>query len=329
MSSLPSWNPLIPELDAAPTPTDHNDCGSEAFSSVRRSSAEDPHLVDLPLYAILKQVLGTMRASGAAIALRAGDAVFCRASSGAAAPSVGARLYPGVGLTGLCLNSGESQLCKDTRADSRVNSEACKELGVRSALAVPIKQNSAVAGVLVVLSDDVNAFKEHQVRVIKALANRVLPKTPESTITKHHPQLIFQPLLDRRFSPLLDLTKFFEAAYVLQQQNIRLQLEDLDKKPGPKAGCPEVYLQARHEDEAGLAPQFGQECPISALWSRTSLYAALVLFAMWACGYCLSRSIPASPDVGAVQFRSTDRPSKAAKPPERPLDTQQPVKSSR
>ena len=329
MSSLPSWNPLIPELDAAPTPTDHNDCGSEAFSSVRRSSAEDPHLVDLPLYAILKQVLGTMRASGAAIALRAGDAVFCRASSGAAAPSVGARLYPGVGLTGLCLNSGESQLCKDTRVDSRVNSEACKELGVRSVLAVPIKQNSAVAGVLVVLSDDVNAFKEHQVRVIKALANRVLPKTPESTITKHHPQLIFQPLLDRRFSPLLDLTKFFEAAYVLQQQNIRLQLEDLDKKPGPKAGCPEVYLQVRHEDEAGLAPQFGQECPISALWSRTSLYAALVLFAMWACGYCLSRSIPASPDVGAVQFWSTDRPSKAAKPPERPLDTQQPVKSSR
>jgi hypothetical protein len=64
--------------------------------------------------------------------------------------------------------------------------------------------------------------KEHQVRAIKALTNRVLPNTPESTITKHHPELIFQPLLGRRFSPLLDLTKFFEAAYVMTAHFVRV-----------------------------------------------------------------------------------------------------------
>src|SRR6266853_1354131 len=69
------------------------------------------------LQAILEEAMEGTGATGAAIVLSTENAVCCRASTGAPAPEVGARLHAGISLTGLCLDTGEILLCNDTHTD--------------------------------------------------------------------------------------------------------------------------------------------------------------------------------------------------------------------
>ena len=119
-------------------------------------------------------------ATGAAIALSTEDAVCCRASIGALAPEVGTRLHAGISLTGLCLETGEVLLCNDTSTDRRVDPQLCKEIGIRSVLVLPIKQNAKVVGVLLLLSINPNAFNQHDATAMSKLADGVLPLSSES-----------------------------------------------------------------------------------------------------------------------------------------------------
>jgi transcriptional regulator with GAF, ATPase, and Fis domain len=126
------------------------------------------------LQAILEEAMEGTGATGAAIALSAPEGVYCRASIGVPAPEAGTRLRAGIGLTGLCLSTGEILLCNDTNTDRRANSKLCKETGIRSALVLPIKQHAKVVGVLELLSANPNAFNQHQATALSMLADRVL-----------------------------------------------------------------------------------------------------------------------------------------------------------
>src|ERR1700730_4926585 len=132
------------------------------------------------LQAILEQAMERTGATGAAIALSTEDAVYCRASTGAPAPQVGARLQSGMSLTRLCLGTGEILLCNDTNTDRRVDPQLCKEMGIRSLLILPIKRNAKVVGVLEVLSINPDAFNAHDATAMSELADRVLPLPSES-----------------------------------------------------------------------------------------------------------------------------------------------------
>src|SRR6266478_811519 len=132
------------------------------------------------LQAILEQAMERTGATGAAIVLSTEDAVCCRASTGAPAPEVGARLHAGISLTGLCLDTGEILLCNDTNTDRRVNPQVCKETGIRSVMVLPIKQNVKVVGVLEVMSVNPYAFNQHDAMAMSKLADRVLSLSSES-----------------------------------------------------------------------------------------------------------------------------------------------------
>jgi GAF domain-containing protein/Sel1 repeat-containing protein len=99
-------------------------------------------------------------ADGAAIAVSFGGAdLRCAASSGAA-PPLGTRLDPDTGLTGLCFRRGQTLLCRDTDADAKVDAAACRALGIRSVLALPLIEGRSVVGVLELLASEPDAFKE-------------------------------------------------------------------------------------------------------------------------------------------------------------------------
>src|ERR1700731_3899170 len=98
------------------------------FSAITTSRRKESVGPEPELQAILEQAMEETRATGAAIALSTEDAVCCRASIGATAPKVGARLHAGISLTGLCLGTGEILLCNDTNADQRVDPLSCKEI---------------------------------------------------------------------------------------------------------------------------------------------------------------------------------------------------------
>ncbi len=119
-----------------------------------------------------------VRASGAAIALADGDPDFmvCRASSGADAPPVGARLQVGSGFSGECVKTGVPLRCDDSEVDVRVDRESCRALGIRSILAVPVRvrENERSIGILEVFSAQPNTFSESDSRVLQRLAESVL-----------------------------------------------------------------------------------------------------------------------------------------------------------
>ena len=133
--------------------------------------------LDLALDLILNQVVEQARkateATGAAIALARDGQMVCRATAGANAPDLGVRVETESGLTGACLKSGEVQQCSDTETDARVDAEACRRLGVRSMLILPIGEGQKPFGILEVLSSHSHAFGQHDINSLKPLAQRI------------------------------------------------------------------------------------------------------------------------------------------------------------
>ena len=113
-------------------------------------------------------------AGGAAIALREDEKVVCRGRSGLIAPDLGACLNPESGISGQCLRTGEVQLCDDTERDSRVDVWVCRNLGMRSILAVPLRRQEDVLGLIEVFSGWAGVFSERDVRALKLLAGLVV-----------------------------------------------------------------------------------------------------------------------------------------------------------
>jgi N-acetylmuramoyl-L-alanine amidase len=113
-------------------------------------------------------------AGGAAIALREGEKVVCRGRSGLIAPELGARLNPESGISGECLTSGDVQLCDDTEHDPRVDVWVCRNLGMRSILAVPLRRQQDVLGIIVAFSGWAGVFGEHDIRALKLLGGLVI-----------------------------------------------------------------------------------------------------------------------------------------------------------
>ncbi len=113
-------------------------------------------------------------ATGAAIALFRGQEIVCYASTGPHAPGVGARLDPHSGLSGSCIQSRQVQHCGDTRTDSRVDSEACRQLGVRSVVVLPLMDRERLLGVFEVFSSHPDAFDRKDLGVLQTLARRIV-----------------------------------------------------------------------------------------------------------------------------------------------------------
>jgi GAF domain-containing protein len=146
MSSFPlPDNSNITNAAENPRETEHS---TVPFPSVTPSQSQEPAGPEPALRAILDQAMQRTAAAGAAIVLGTQEAACCRASTGAPAPEVGARLHARSSLTGLCLDTGEILVCNDTDTDQRVDPQLCKGRGIRSLLVLPIKQNAKVLGVL-------------------------------------------------------------------------------------------------------------------------------------------------------------------------------------
>ena len=141
-----------------------------ALDAVEKEVANLRGMLDLALSLITERALTFVRATGAALALRAGEDVICKASAGPDAPPLGTRLKIGEGFSGECIRSGKLLLCNDTEADPLVDKESCRALGIRSIVAVPIRVQTEVRGLLEVFSPGTAAFRAMDEVVLKRLA---------------------------------------------------------------------------------------------------------------------------------------------------------------
>jgi N-acetylmuramoyl-L-alanine amidase/putative methionine-R-sulfoxide reductase with GAF domain len=131
-------------------------------------------VLDEVLQLVVERAQAITGADGIAVAIAEGEEIICRASVGRMAPDRGVRLDSQAGFSGACFRTGRVIRCDDSERDPRVNLEACRRLGTRSMVAVPLKGQGSVLGLLEAFSTEPFAFKDGDVRSLNLLAELIL-----------------------------------------------------------------------------------------------------------------------------------------------------------
>ena len=113
-------------------------------------------------------------ATGAAIALRRGNEIVCRARTGRTAPDIGVRLQTDSGLSAECVRTGEVLVCDDAESNPRVDWATCRRMGVRSILVAPLRHFRRTLGVFEVLSSTPHAFDNNDVATMQFLSGMMV-----------------------------------------------------------------------------------------------------------------------------------------------------------
>jgi len=151
---------------------------ASGFGAVHAPEDVEIHAAELDLEpaisAITERAQHLTGATGAAIALRAGDEIVCRARTGRTAPDLGVRLQTDAGISAEAVRSGEIMLCHDAEHNPRVDLASCRRLGVRSILVSPLRHYRRTLGVFEVLSSSPGAFDEGDVATMQLLSSMMV-----------------------------------------------------------------------------------------------------------------------------------------------------------
>lgn len=149
---------------------------ASGFQAVSADVEIHPAELDLEpaISAITERAQHLTGATGAAIALRAGDEIVCRARAGRTAPDLGVRLQTDAGISAEAVRSGEIMLCHDAERNPRVDLASCRRLGVRSILVSPLRHYRRTLGVFEVLSSTPGAFDERDVATMQLLSGMMV-----------------------------------------------------------------------------------------------------------------------------------------------------------
>jgi N-acetylmuramoyl-L-alanine amidase/putative methionine-R-sulfoxide reductase with GAF domain len=136
---------------------------------------EQEHFVlDEVLQMVAERAIAITGADGLAIALAENNEIVLRASAGTVRPDVGARIQRDSAFSGACFRTAQIIRCDDTEMDDRVNLHACRQLGARSMVAVPLCGKKRVIGILEAFSADPFGFNDSDISSLELLAELVL-----------------------------------------------------------------------------------------------------------------------------------------------------------
>jgi GAF domain len=124
-------------------------------------------------------------ATGAAIALRTGDDIICRARTGRTAPDLGIHLQTDAGISAEAVRSGEVMLCHDAERNPQVDLASCRRLGVRSILVSPLRHYRRTLGIFEVLSSSPGAFDERDVATMQLLSSMMVAAISRISTLRH------------------------------------------------------------------------------------------------------------------------------------------------
>ena len=120
---------------------------------------------------IAERSKGLTGASGAVIEEIEGDDLIPIVHVGTEA----ARLKVSTSLSGVCIQTGELQRSDDTLTDPRVAHNYYREIGIRSLLVVPLRDEHRTLGVLKVVSPQPRAFTDRDEKALRLLAGLMGP----------------------------------------------------------------------------------------------------------------------------------------------------------
>src|SRR6202790_4333007 len=181
LRTVPTSGSRIPASFAtlAPSRSHARAMGSEPAQSIVQVSSNEvdlyPGEIDIDLEpaisVIAERAQALTGATGAAIALRHGDEIICRARTGRTAPDLGVRLQTNSGISADCVRTGEIVLCHDAERNPCVDLASCRRLGARSILAAPLRHFRRTLGVFEVLSGIPHAFDNRDVATMQLLSS--------------------------------------------------------------------------------------------------------------------------------------------------------------
>ena len=148
--------------------------GFDAPVAVAEFEAEEQFVLDEVLQLVAQRAVAITGADGLAIALAENNEIVLRAAAGTICPDVGQRIDRNSSFSGACFRTAQIFTCDDTETDSRVNLEACRKLGARSMVAVPLCGRRRVIGVVEAFCSWPFGFNDSDVRNLTLLAELVL-----------------------------------------------------------------------------------------------------------------------------------------------------------
>ncbi|MCE1241346.1 MAG: sensor domain-containing diguanylate cyclase [Azonexaceae bacterium] len=122
---------------------------------------------------VVERTLALIGADGVAIELAEGDDMVYRAVSGIANPHLGLRLKRASSLSGRCVAVGESIRCDDAEEDARVDRNACRQVGLRSMIVIPLRYRDHTVGVLKAMSAEPAKFGQGDERLLGLLSELI------------------------------------------------------------------------------------------------------------------------------------------------------------
>jgi len=149
----------------------------QGFETIARPTEFEPSeqfVLDEVLQLVAERAIAITGADGLGIALAENNEIVLRASAGAIKPDVGARIQRDSAFSGACFRTAQIIRCDDTETDDRVNLDACRKLGARSMVAVPLCGRKRVIGLLEAFSAEPFGFNDSDVDSLELLAELIL-----------------------------------------------------------------------------------------------------------------------------------------------------------
>lgn len=110
-------------------------------------------------------------ADGAVVELLEDDAIVYRSASGLAEAQLGLRMPVANSLSGRVLTSRTAALCSDSETDDRVNRDACRKVGLRAMVIVPLIAAGVAVAVMKLVWKEARAFNDQEAEIAQLLAN--------------------------------------------------------------------------------------------------------------------------------------------------------------
>ena len=150
----------------------HN--GFETIPPKSEFAAEEQFVLDEVLQLVAERAIAITGADGLGIALAENEEIVLRASAGTVKPDVGARIQRDSAFSGACVRTAQIIRCDDSETDDRVNLSACRRLGARSMVAVPLCGRRRVIGLLEAFSVEPFGFNDSDMASLELLAELIV-----------------------------------------------------------------------------------------------------------------------------------------------------------
>jgi N-acetylmuramoyl-L-alanine amidase/putative methionine-R-sulfoxide reductase with GAF domain len=148
--------------------------GFETIARTAEFGPSEQFVLDEVLQLVAERAIAITGADGLGIALAENNEIVLRASAGTIKPDVGQRIERDSSFSGACFRTAQIIRCDDTETDDRVNLHACRRLGARSMVAVPLCGRRRVIGLLEAFSAEPFGFNDSDVGSLELLAELIL-----------------------------------------------------------------------------------------------------------------------------------------------------------